>query len=146
MSTLQDTLGVTLSAVESWFKSAVLPRLEVVILGLLFWIVFGLGTVITLAGQLVGIGAYALFGYEAARDWVYSTGKGTDGINNAAWFGGNAKETISSHTGRWIVSALASNGQLKVPLKFRFVNWLTGLFETDHCVKAIEAPFIGQPS
>lgn len=116
-----------------------MTRLRIVVLGLLFWIVFGIGTLATLLGQFIGIFAYAVTGRDGIRDWVTRTGQGTDGLCNAAFFNGDPRETISSHTGRWILS-----GQ-PMPLKFRFVNWLTNLFETNHPLKAIQAPFMGQP-
>ena len=116
------------------------PRIRTALMALIFWLVFGLGVVVTLLGQLGGIILFAFSGDEALRDWIYRTGKGTDGINNAAWFGGNPKETISSHTGRWYAS-----GRADIPLKFRFVKWLTDRFEQDHVLKAIEQPFEGEP-
>lgn len=111
-------------------------RLKITILGLLFWIVFTTSGILTFACQLCGIFKYLLTGSEAERAWVTSTGQGGDGLSNASWFDGDPRETISSHTGRWLAS-----GQ-PVPPKFRFVAWLTNLFETDHVTKAISAPFI----
>lgn len=115
-------------------------RLKVVLIGLLYWFVFGAGTLVTLVGQLLGIAVYGCFGSEAVRAWVYATGKGTDGINNAAWFGGNAKETISSHAGRWFVS-----GRTDVPLRFRAVKWITDRFDSGHVTRSIEDPFRDEP-
>lgn len=116
-----------------------MTRLKIAILGLLFLFVFGAGVMLTLIGQLVGIGVYLCNGSDVVRSWVTGTGQGIDGVNNAAWFGGDPRETISSHTGRWIISTQP------MPLKFRFVHWLTDLFETDHCVKAISSPFLKEP-
>lgn len=114
-------------------------RIKVAILGLLFWVVFGIGAILTLICQLFGILIYAVTGSDAVRAWVTKTGQGTDGLNNAAWFGGDPRETISSHTGRWIASGKP------VPLRFRFIHWLTNLFEEDHAVKSIQAPFRNEP-
>ncbi len=109
-------------------------------LGFLFWLVFGTGTLITvLIGQPLGIIAYALTGSDGIRDWVYRTGKATDQLCNAAFFGGNPKETISSHAGRWVLSGR------DVPARFRLVRWITDKFEQNHVLFAIESPFMGEP-
>ena len=113
-------------------------RARQVVLGCLFWIVFVIPAMVCAMLQPLGILVYAC-GNEHIRDWVYRTGKAMDQFNNAAWFGGLPEETISSHTGRYILS-----GQ-QLPLKFRFVNWLTNLFEKDHCVNAVEDAFKGEP-
>lgn len=114
-------------------------RLKLVILGLLFWLVFTPGAVLVCICQFCGIFKYLFTGSVREQVWVTSTGQGTDGLNNAGWFGGDPRETISSHTGRWILSGKP------LPLKFRFVRWLTNKFEQDHCVKAIQEPFRNQP-
>lgn len=114
-------------------------RLKVVILGLMFWTVFSVSAILTIFGQFCGIFKYLFTGSEEERVWVTKTGQGTDALANASWFDGDPRETISSHTGRWIES-----GQ-PLPFKFKFVNWLTNLFEKDHPVKAIQDPFRNQP-
>lgn len=111
-------------------------RLKASVVGLLFWLVFTVPALAALALQLVGIVVYVLTGSAFVRNWVYQTGKGIDGFNNAAWFAGSPKETISSHTGRWYAS-----GRADIPKRFRFVRWLTDLFERGHAVRAIEEPF-----
>ena len=122
------------------------PRLRTALMAFIFWLVFGIGVVLTLALQLIGIILFAFIGDEDLRDWIYRTGKGTDGINNAAWFGGNPKETISSHTGRWYQHAVDNPADhVEIPLRFRFVRWLTDHFEQGHVIKAIEKPFEGEP-
>lgn len=113
-------------------------RTRQVVLGLAFWIVFAIPALICIAFQPVGILLYAL-GNDNIRAWVYRTGKAIDQFNNAAWFGGLPQETVSSHAGRWFID---TSGR-PIPLKFRFVTWLTDLFEQDHVIKAIEEPFIG---
>ena len=110
------------------------PRTRQVVMGSLFWVVFALPAILAIALQPLGILLYAL-GNDNIRAWVYRTGRALDQLNNAAWFGGHAQETISSHTGRY----LRYGG--KLPWRFRFVHWLTNWFETDHVVKAIEPMF-----
>ena len=107
------------------------------ILGGAFWLVFSPIAILTIILQPVFIIVYAV-GNEHIRDWIYRTGKSLDQLDNASIFGGLPEETISSHTGRYILS-----GQL-LPVKFRFVRWLTDLFEKDHCINAIEPPFVGK--
>lgn len=131
-------IGDMNDAFRDW-RIAFYARLRITILGLLFWLVFSPGVVLTLVCQFYAIVKYLFTGSESARAWVTKTGQGTDALNNAAWFDGDQRETISSHTGRWVES-----GQ-PLPLKFRFVRWLTDLFEQDHAVKAIEEPFKNQP-
>ena len=116
-------------------------QLRTALMALIFWLVFGIGVLATLVGQLFGIAVYALTGNEVVRAWVYRTGKGMDGVNNAAWFGGNAKEVISSHAGRW----LRDTSGRPVPWRFRFVILITDLFEKNHTIKAIEEPFKDEP-
>jgi hypothetical protein len=113
-------------------------RAKQVVIGLLFWIVFAIPAVLCLLLQPVGILLYAL-GNDNIRAWVYRTGKAIDQFNNAAWFGGDPKETISSHTGRYILSGKT------LPWRFEFVAALTDLFEPAHCVNAVEEPFKDQP-
>lgn len=113
--------------------------MKITVLGLLFWLVFTMSGILTFMCQFCGIFKYLLTGSEIEKKWVTSTGQGSDGPSNASWFGGDPRETISSHTGRWIQS-----GQ-PMPRKFRFVAWLTNLFEQDHAVKAIESAFKNQP-
>lgn len=131
-------IGDMNDAFRDW-RIAFYARLRIAILGMLFWIVFSCGVLLTLACQFCGIFKFLLTGSESERVWVTKTGKGTDALNNAAWFGGDQRETISSHTGRWVASGKP------LPPKFRFVRWLTDLFEEDHAVKAIEAPFRSEP-
>lgn len=121
-------------------------RVKQVALGFAFWFVFVIPGVLCLILQPVGIAVYAL-GNDNIRAWIYRTGKALDQFNNAAWFGGNPKETISSHTGRWYQAEHRTNGAvpLAIPLRFQFVKWLTDLFEIDHVLKAIEEPFNDEP-
>lgn len=111
-------------------------RAKQVILAGVFWCVFGIPTFFIVLLLPVGIICYA-FGNDHIRAWVYRTGKALDQLINAALFGGLPQETVSSHTGRWVMS-----GQ-PIPWKFTFVITLTDMFEEDHCVKAIEHPFVG---
>ena len=110
-------------------------RIRQVLLGLLFWVAFGPLAIVLILALPVGIVLYG-FGNDNIRAWVYRVGKALDQTDNAGYFGGNPKETISSHTGRYIAS-----GKL-LPIRYRFVRWLTDLFEHDHCVKTIEEPFV----
>jgi hypothetical protein len=111
-------------------------RVKQVLLAGLFWLAFGIPTFFIVAFLPVCIGLYAC-GNDAIRDWVYRVGKALDQLCNAALFNGFPQETISSHTGRYVKSGLP------MPWKFRFVRWLTDLFEKDHAIKAIEPPFAG---
>ena len=113
-------------------------RLGKALVVLFMWTVFSAGAILVILAQLLLIGFWALTGNEYFYDWVKKTGKGTDAHNNGAWLGGNVKETISSHVGRWVE-------QGNPPLWARFINWLTGLVEENHCVKAIEEPFRKEP-
>jgi hypothetical protein len=113
------------------------PRTKQVLLALLFWFAFAPAAVLGILCLPIGVLAYAL-GNDNIRDWVYRCGKALDQFDNACFFGGLPQETISSHTGRYVLS-----GQ-QMPLMFRFVRWLTNLFEQDHAVKAIEKPFVGE--
>ncbi len=115
-----------------------ISTLKQAILGFLFWIVFAPFAIATIILQPIFIVVY-LFGDGNIRDWVYRTGKALDQLDNAAVFGGLPQETISSHTGRYVLS-----GQ-PLPWKFKFVVWLTNLFEQDHAVKAVEPEFKDQP-
>ena len=113
-------------------------RTKQVLLGLIFWVAFGPLAIVGIVCMPIGVLIYAV-GNDHIRDWVYRCGKALDQFDNALIFGGLPQETISSHTGRWVVS------KQPLPLKFRFVYWLTNLFEQDHAVKAIEPPFKDQP-
>jgi len=116
------------------------PRARQVAMGMIFWLAFAPAALLTILLQPLLILIYAV-GNDHIRDWIYRTGKAIDQLDNASIFGGHPKETISSHTGRWL---LDTSGR-PIPLKFRFVNWLTNLFEKDHCIKAIEEPFKNLP-
>lgn len=109
--------------------------LKQVAAGLAFWLIFGLLALGAIATIPVAIALFAL-NIGNLRDWVYRTGKALDEVGNAAWFGGLPQETISSHTGRYIQSGKP------LPFMFRLVVWVTDLFEKNHCVKAIEEPFL----
>lgn len=113
-------------------------RLIQVALGCLFWIAFAPVAIVGILLQPLTILIYA-FGNDNIRAFIYRTGKALDQFDNALLFGGHPKETISSHVGRWLVSGRP------VPWKFRTVAWLTNLFEKDHCIKAIEVPFLREP-
>lgn len=113
-------------------------RAKQVILGLLFWLAFSVPVVAAIVLLPLAIVAFAC-GADNIRPWVYHVGKALDQTVNAALFGGHPKETVSSHTGRWYTSGR------EVPLKFRLVMLLTNLFEADHAIKAIEAPFVNEP-
>jgi hypothetical protein len=113
-------------------------RTKQVLLALLFWFAFAPIAILGIVCLPVGVLLYAL-GNDNIRDWVYRCGKALDQFDNALIFGGLPQETISSHTGRWVVSGRP------MPFKFQFVYWLTDLFEEDHAVKAIEEPFEKEP-
>jgi hypothetical protein len=112
-------------------------KIKQVALGFLFWIAFSIPVLLAIITLPFFILAFAC-GAENLRPWVYRVGKALDQTSNAALFGGNPKETVSSHAGRWIVSG--RNMPAWVPV----VDRATGIFEDDHCVKAIEEPFLGE--
>ena len=60
-----------------------------------------------------------------------------DKFCNSIYFGGDPRESVSSHTGRWLLS-----GQL-IPLKFRFVRWWCEDFLgiANHCIDSIDSNF-----
>lgn len=64
-----------------------------------------------------------------------------DKFCNSIYFGGDPRESVSSHTGRWLVS-----GQ-PVPFKFRLVRWWCEdvLRITNHCTDAIDSNFKDAP-
>jgi len=112
-----------------------IARLRQAALGLLFWVAFGIPVLMSLIVLPLFILAYAC-GAENIRPWVYRVGKALDQTSNAVLFGGHPKETVSSHAGRWIVSGR------DMPLWVPVVDYATGIFEAEHCVKSIEEPFI----
>ena len=112
---------------------------------LLMWLLFTIGTALIRALQPFAIVLWAATGNEFLRDWVYRTGKGADQENNASWFAGDHKETISSHVGKRVYFhykfPAAANRFWHFappPPAMRFVRWLTDKFEQHHVFKAIE--------
>ena len=114
------------------------PRSRQVALGGLFWIAFAPLAIMGILLQPLAILIYAL-GNDHIRAWIYRTGKALDQFDNALLFGGEPQETISSHTGRYVLSGKP------LPWKFAFVKWLTDRFEYNHCVEAIEEAFKNEP-
>lgn len=114
-----------------------ISRAAAVFVAICFWIVF---TPITWLGASLLIVPILLywFGIGNLRNFVYRVGKAEDQLINALLFGGNPKETVSSHTGRWIKRG---RPDVRARFLFVFVEWLTGRFEKDHCTNAIEEPF-----
>lgn len=107
----------------------------------LMWLAFTLPTLPVLILVLpLRILLYAITGNEELERRIKVPGKALDQFCNAEFFGGHPKETISSHAGRWLIEAPD-----RAPRWVHVIDWLTGLFEKDHCEKAIEAPFIGMP-
>lgn len=101
---------------------------------------FGFMTLVFLAIMPLLVLRYIVTGTEAARDDVKSPGKALDQLVNAAFFRGHPKETLSSHAGRWIF--VRPND---APWWAHVVEKVTGVFEHDHVLKAIEAPFLNEP-
>jgi len=114
------------------------PRAKIVAMGALFWLAFAPFAMLGLLLLPLGIFLYAL-GNDNIKERVFQVGRAADQFDNALLFGGEPQETISSHCGRWVLS-----GQ-PLPIKVRFVVMLTDLFETDHCVNAIEDAFKDAP-
>jgi hypothetical protein len=115
-----------------------MERFRQAALGLLFWIVFSIPVLLSIVVLPLFILAFAL-GADGVRPWCFRVGKALDQTANAVLFGGHSKETVSSHTGRWIVSGR------NIPWQFAAVDLLTNIFERNHCVKAIEEPFVNEP-
>lgn len=114
-----------------------MKRTVTALLGLIFWLAFSPLTIIVALFLWVPIVLYWL-DIGNLRNFVYRVGKAEDQLLNAALIGGNPKETISSHVGRWV---RAGRPKVKVWIMFVFVEWITGKFEENHCVEAIEEPF-----
>lgn len=111
---------------------------------ILMWLIFGLVALVTIILQLLGILAWVATGRQSIYDWVKDTGKAIDSLANTAVLRGHPKETVSSHAGRYIQRGRIDPSR-PAPRWARFVAWLTGLFEEDHAVKAIEEAFRNQP-
>lgn len=107
------------------------------------WLAFCTGLLLVIPLQLLAIIFWTITGKPWLYDWVKRTGKGTDGVNNAAWFEGTAKETISSHAGRYLLRERETGAG--APTWVYVVDEITNLVEKDHCVKAIEEPFKNLP-
>lgn len=122
-------------------KRPLQKRLGEAIAALLMWFVFGIGALILLVALPLLILRYVIVGTDSARSHVKLPGKALDQLCNATFFGGNPKETISSHAGRW----LSEPHGLPVPWWVSVVERITDVFEKDHVITAIEAPFRGQP-
>jgi len=120
---------------------AMKKRLGEAVAALLMWVFFGSAIVLLLAVFPLIILRYVVVGTESARNAVKLPGKALDQVVNCAFFGGHPKETISSHAGRW----LFEQHGLPVPWWVDAVAKITGWFERDHVIKAIEEPFLGQP-
>jgi hypothetical protein len=87
---------------------------------------------------------WLMSGRDDLGQFIKRYGKAEDQAANAWCFDGHPKETISSHAGRWILAE--REGRIsRAPWWAHFVAWLTGLFEQDHVIKAIEEPFRGLP-
>lgn len=116
-------------------------RLGEAFAALLMWAFFGAATLLLLVVFPLLIVRYILSGSESARNAVKLPGKALDQVVNTTYFGGHPKETISSHAGRW----LFEKHGLPVPWWVNVVARVTDVFERDHVIKAIEAPFLGAP-
>ena len=116
-------------------------RLGEAIAALLMWAFFGAATLFLLVAFPLLIIRYIVTGKPGHRDAVKLPGKALDQVVNCAYFSGHPKETISSHAGRW----LFEKHGLPVPWWAEVVARITDVFEEDHVIKAIEAPFLGQP-
>lgn len=115
-----------------------MKRTATALMGLIFWLAFT-----PLCVLVVALLPLPIFLYWARignlRNAVYRIGKAEDQLLNAALLGGNPKETISSHVGRWVLKRRPDVGRRWM---FVFVERITNAFEPDHCVKAVEAPFL----
>lgn len=118
-------------------------RLGKAIAALLMWFFFSAGALAVIFAQFIGIFAWLFTGDQRAFDWVKKTGKGTDALNNGAWFGGNVKETISSHVGRLILYERATG--IPSPMWARILAWVLNKFDDNHAIDAVEKPFLSEP-
>lgn len=110
---------------------------------LLLWFAFTVGALVVLVLQPFGLLGWFFTGKQWLYDWVKTTGKGTDALNNGAWFGGNVKETISSHAGRLMVRQRDQG--IPAPVWARAIAWLLNRFDDNHAIDAIEEPFRNEP-
>lgn len=116
-------------------------QLGVAFAAALMWVAFTVPMLPVLLALLpIMIVLYAITGKVSVRDRVKTIGKALDQLVNATYFSGHPKETISSHAGRWLTEAPE-----RAPKWVFVISWLTNLFEENHCIKAIEAPFVGMP-
>lgn len=118
-------------------------RLGKAFAALLMWFFFSLGALAVIVCQFFGIFTWLVTSKKEVFDWVKKTGKGTDALNNGAWFGGNVKETISSHTGRFLLREKEQN--IPAPAWAKLLGWILNQFDDNHAIDAIEAPFKDLP-
>ncbi len=115
-------------------------RLGEALVAVLLWVIFGVGGLVVLVLFPLMVGRYVLTGNAAHREAVKNRGKALDQLFNVTFFGGNPKETLSSHAGRWLTEAPE-----RAPWWVKVVATITGWVEKDHVHKAIERPFVGMP-
>lgn len=89
------------------------------------------------------IGHWLWRGLDSDEDYIYRVGKAMDQVTNAALFAGHPKETVSSHVGRLILRE--REGGVRAPRWAHMIDWVTDKVDKNHCVDAIEEPFIGMP-
>lgn len=122
---------------------------------LLMWALFAAATAATLIVQPLAILVWLVTGQRSLYIWVNATGKAADQLVNAAIFGGHHKETVSSHAGRWYERRdgnphedppiTPADPMIEIPMRFYLVHEITNLFEADHVLKSVEAPFRNAP-
>jgi hypothetical protein len=96
---------------------------------------------------------FLLTGNEWMQKVVVNFGIAEDQAFNVVLLGGHPKETTSSHVGRYYEAKygnpyknrpIPTNPGLVIPITVQFLNWITGLAETDHALKAVEQWAIDQ--
>ncbi len=121
-------------------------RIAKAFVAVLMWIYFSTGLILMIVLQALGIVAWLFTGNKKIEEWVKVTGKASDQCNNAAFYHGHPKETISSHAGRWYRAYINNEvEEYLVPDWVFMVDRITDIFERDHVLKAIEKPFEDQP-
>lgn len=120
-----------------------IKRLEMAFAALLMHLVFGLSFALSWIATFPILLIWIISGNEVIKDWIYSFGKAEDQAMNASMFGGDPKETVSSHAGRWIQKRISDD--IVVPRWVRLVKWFTDIFSMEHVLNSIEQPFEDLP-
>lgn len=127
-------------------KAAVIAfftRAAIALVTLMMYCYFALANIVAIIWLPFVIVWWVIRNLNSDRDYVYRVGKAMDQVANAANWAGNSKETVSSHVGR-LIKREREQG-VKAPAWAHFINNVTSVFQKDHCINSIEAPFINEP-